>query len=548
LIKTHVSLFLKINRMKRLIHLLAITLAPLLVSASGINSQLKGSRVFLWGAEISRSATVEISPGINEVIFTGLPADMDPNSIQVKSVGNFAILSVAHRHNHLESPQMTTKMSGLRDSLDYYKSQIDLLQAMLKVYDEEEALLSANKSIGGGDTGVRVADLRTMADFFRSRFTEVKKLQLETRKELEAAQQRHARIRTQIGELTRERSFVSEIIVTTSAARALKGQFDFSYITRMARWNALYDIRAIDTDKPVELLMKASVNQNTGEDWSNIHLVLSTASPLDGRTVPALSPWFLRFLEPIVASPVLEMRSRKMMDAEPMAEMFIADDLASEMVVVGYGTQTVVASQTATTREFHITTPFDIKTGKGSQMVEIQKNELPAIFTWYAVPRIDKDAYLVARVTGWEEYVILPGEAGIFFENAYVGKTILDPMQSTDTLEISMGMDRSVAVERVRLADFSRKGILGRRTTETVAWEIKLRNNKNRVINLELKDQIPVSTHADLQVTLEEKSGADHQESSGILTWRLTLPAGESAQRVFRYSVRYPSDKKVMLE
>jgi uncharacterized protein (TIGR02231 family) len=534
--------------MLRKFFLLAITLFPLLASGTGINSELKGSRVFQWGAEISRSATAQIPVGINEVVFTGLPADIDPNSLQVRAVGDFAILSVSHRHNHMEAPQMTARMSSLRDSLDYYKGQIDLLQAMVKVYEEEEALLIANKSIGGSNAGVGVADLRAMADFFRLRLSEVKKLQLQVKKDLELNQQRHARIRAQIGELSRERTFVSEIVVTTSAARAVRGQLDFSYITRMASWNALYDIRAIDTDKPVELLLKASVNQNTGEDWNSIHLVLSTASPLDGRTAPSLSPWFLRFIEPVVASPIYEMRSRKMMDAGPMAELIIADDLAEEMTVLGYGTQAVVASQTTTTREFHITTPFNIKTGKESQLVEIQKNELPAVFAWYAVPRIDKDAYLVARVTGWEEYVILPGEAGIFFENAYVGKTFLNPANATDTLEVSMGNDRGVVIERVRLAEFSRKGILGRRTTETVAWEMKFRNNKNRDINLEIKDQIPVSTHADLQVTLEEKSGADHQEDNGILTWRLTLPKGESAQRIFRYSVRYPSDKKILLE
>jgi uncharacterized protein (TIGR02231 family) len=366
---------------------------------------------------------------------------------------------------------------------------------------------------------------------------------------LDALQLLETRMRQQITQLSRERNHVGEIVVSVSAPAAVRGQFELTYITRQARWAALYDIRATDTDKPVEMLMKASVSQNTGEDWSNIQLTLSTANPLASRVVPSLDTWFLNYIQPIESRQIrIRGISPPMTQQDESVMHFDAESEAPVMAYAGSAADYTTASQTSTTHEYHINTPTSIVSGANSKIVEVQRNELPATFTWYAVPRIDTDAYLLARITGWEEFVVLPGETGIFFENAYVGKTLIDPTQTTDTLEISMGTDRGVIVERKRLTDFSRKSILGRRTTETVGWEINLRNNKNRDIALEIRDQIPVSTQEDIEITLEERTGADYNASTGMLIWRTELAPNETSKKIFRYSVRYPSDKKILLE
>lgn len=519
---------------------------PLMGVAGSVNSELTGVRLFLWGAEISRTATHQVNAGINEVVFTGLPVNLDANSIQVKGVGSFNVLSVSHRYNFLDEPAVSREVKILTDSLELLKKEIDSQQALLIVYEEEQALLLANKSIGGSDAGVKVAELQSMANFFRSHLIEVKNLQIETKQKLAELQQAQSRIRNQINELGSPRTNVSEIVITTSASRSVMGEFEISFVTWEARWNALYDIRATDTGNPVELVMKASVAQTTGEDWSGISLVLSTAPPLRGRNIPELSTWFLRFLEPNLTERSFQIESVPMAKQEMYrmdAEVF--DDQVLD--VIAYEPQ-AIQTQTTTTHEFRITTPFTIKSGGGSHLLEVQTNEIPTSFSWYAVPRIDRDAYLLARLTGWENHVVLPGKAGIFFENAYVGETFIDPLQSEDTLNISLGIDRGVILERKREEDFTSRGILGRRTTESVAWEIMVRNNKNRSINLEVRDQIPVSTDETIEVTLDERSGAQHYQSSGILTWRLELEPGQSQTLPFKYSVKYPSDKMIRLE
>ncbi|MBW6478654.1 MAG: DUF4139 domain-containing protein [Bacteroidales bacterium] len=522
-----------------------ILISPVLWATS-VNSEITGVRVYTNGAEISRKAQAQIPAGTQEIVISGLPFDIDPQSIQMKGQGNFTILSVSHRTNYLESPQLTRTMRMLRDSLEYYKNQIDIQQSLLKVYEEEESLLLANKSIGGTDTGVNVANLRAMADFFRNRLADVKKLQLDTRTNIQKLQERHNRVRNQINQTGAEQNRqVGEIVITTLADRAVRGNFEFSFITWQAGWNAVYDIRANDVNEPVELMMKASVLQFTGEDWNNIPLTLSTGDPRANFQIPMLSTWFLRFIAPMPPPPPRR-ESQELMIVEDEFFRVDAEDIygakAASVAEVAF------IQETRTTTEYRIDIPFTLVSGNKPQIVEVQKNELPAGYNYFAVPKLSREAFLLAKITGWEEYVRLPGGVNVFFEGAYVGRSFLDPESTTDTLEISLGNDRGVVLERNRLTEFSRKGILGRRTTETVAWELVVRNTRNREITINIQDQIPVSTDANIQVTLEESSGAQYDESTGKLNWRINLGPSETQKRNFRYSVRYPSDKQIRLE
>ncbi|MFN3556994.1 MAG: DUF4139 domain-containing protein [Bacteroidales bacterium] len=530
--------------MQKISYFVALILLVFSGNATVVTSHIKSVKVYTQGAEISRTARAALPAGTSEVVITGLPDQLDPGNIQVSGTGIFSILSVSHRLNHQVSAQHNQLLTQLQDSLDYYKNQLEVQQGMLKVYEEEEALLLANRSIGGSDAGVKVADLRSMADFFRSRLGEVKRLQLETRRQITQLQDRHNRVRQQlVVHSARGNQPVGELVITTQAPRPVNAVFEFSYITWQAGWQATYDVRAENTDQPIELLMKAMVQQTTGEDWTDVALSLSTGNPRANRVKPELHTWFLRFVEPV--QPQVKMDNRLRFAPDMLMEMEIlpfAEGLdAAQMPVFS-------ATESQLTTEYAVNVPFTISSGQQPRMVEVERNQLQAHYRWFAAPRIDREVFLLARVTGWESLIPLPGEANLFFEGSFVGKSFIDPASVADTLELSMGVDKGVVIERNRLTDFSRKSILGRRTTETVAWEIVVRNNRNRRILLEIKDQIPVATHADMQITLEEQSGARFDSSNGMLYWNIDLGPNEIQRKIFRYSVRYPSDRIIRLE
>ena len=150
--------------------------------------------------------------------------------------------------------------------------------------------------------------------------------------------------------------------------------------------------------------------------------------------------------------------------------------------------------------------------------------EMPAEYEYYCAPKIRKDAYLTARITDFAGLGLLRGQATLFFGGKYLGKTLLDPSAVSDTLDISLGADKSVIVRRERLKNYSKKQFLGSNKTETRAWEISVKNSKSGEIRFVLEDQMPVSTLGDTEVTAEQLSGADYNKTTG------KLPLGNEAR------------------
>jgi uncharacterized protein (TIGR02231 family) len=510
-----------------------------------VRSEMKEAMVFFQGAQLSREAQVRVPAGINELVFTQLPLDIDASSIQIKATGPITILSVSHRTNFLESPELSREIRQMEDSLRFYKNRIDLNRAMLKVYEEEETMLAANRSLGGSEVGVKVTELQAAADFLRKRLQEIKTNALKVRQDVDKDEERHTRITQQLSRLRgRSSSRMGEVVVQVSATAAVNSSFTLNYNVFSAGWQPVYDIRVADIDRPLELMLKANAFQNTGEDWNNVKLTFSTGDPHQWGQKPQLSQWFLRFDEEIAVMgygtrlKIQELNEVMVFDAE-MAQAPTTAQSAADIVQVQEG---------RVTREFIVNTPYNLPSGGDRRVVELESSNLPAQYEYFVVPKHNPDAFLVARVPDWQQYALLPGEANMFFEGTFLGKTFIDPGVTTDTLELSLGRDRNIVVKRERMKDQSRRSFLGNRTTETVGWEISARNNKRVAIILNIQDQVPLSTQQDIEVNVEETSGAAFDKDRGFLTWRMELKPGENQTRILRYSVRYPRNKKITLE
>lgn len=201
-----------------------------------------------------------------------------------------------------------------------------------------------------------------------------------------------------------------------------------------------------------------------------------------------------------------------------------------------------------TSISFDIDIPYTIPSDGKNYTVEIKEHELNSNYQYFVAPKLDTDVFLTAQVVGWEDYNLLEGQTNLFFEGTYLGKSVLDTRSLTDTLDISLGRDKSVVVTRNKVKDFSKKRLIGANRVETKAWEIQVKNNKKQVIKLSIEDQIPVSKLKEITVELLEKGGAKYDEKTGKLTWNLTLQPSESKKLEFRYEVKYPKNKPLSLE
>ena len=208
----------------------------------------------------------------------------------------------------------------------------------------------------------------------------------------------------------------------------------------------------------------------------------------------------------------------------------------------------VVQVENQTSVEFEIKTLYTINSDNKSISVDIDHYNLDVDYEYYCVPKVDKDAFLLANIKDWEKLSLLEGEANIFFENTYVGKSILDVRYVTDTLSLSLGRDRNVNVKREKVKDMITKQFIGNKKEESRAWHISVKNNKKLPIKMVVFDQVPVSTNEDIEVTVENISGAALNKEKGEVKWNFELEPTGKKDLELKYKVKYPKERILNIE
>jgi len=210
---------------------------------------------------------------------------------------------------------------------------------------------------------------------------------------------------------------------------------------------------------------------------------------------------------------------------------------------------TVMPMENQTSLEITLDIPFTIESNGKPKIISINEVEVPAYYEYRSVPKLEKAAFLMARVADWGEYNLLEGEANLYFESTYIGKSILDVRFLTDTLNISLGRDKNVLVNRQKVKSQTTREFIGKETIEKRQFEIKVRNNKGQPINLIVYDQVPISQRPkDIEVILKDKSGAKHNLTTGELKWEVQLDPNKTKDLNFKYQVKFPKGQNINLE
>jgi len=206
------------------------------------------------------------------------------------------------------------------------------------------------------------------------------------------------------------------------------------------------------------------------------------------------------------------------------------------------------AKEKQTNVEFEIKTAYSIKSDNKNYSVDMAAYELPASYQYFCIPKINQNAFLMANIEGWEKYKLLEGEANIFFEGTFVGKTLLDIQNASDTLQISMGSDKNVSIKREKLKDFTTRQFMGSKKEEARAWTTIIKNNKNQAIDLIVLDQVPVSQLAEIEIEIQKMSGAKYNKENGEIKWEFSLEPTKKHELELKYSVKYPKSRRLIIE
>jgi len=509
-----------------------------------VKSKIKEVTVFFNGAQITQSGEITIPAGQSSVIFEDLTQYINAQTIQMKGEGSFDILSVVHQINYLKSQKKSPEVLKIEDSLQILSKSLSYQQTILNVYLQEEAMLLANKVIGGEQTGVKVTELKEATEYFRTRLLDIKNNQMNIQDKITIIQERVSALSNQLQTLNTQVSEpTSEIVVTLNAEAPVTAKLILSYYITNAGWTPTYDLRAINVNSPIDLDFRANVHQNTGSDWDQVKLTLSTGNPMQNGAKPVLNPWYLAYTYPYQYG---YLSSETVTKNEAVAQEK-SPSMDEGITTTGSTANYTFVNETQTNIEYVISIPYTIPADGKNYMVEIQKNTLPATYQYYCIPKLNNDVFLIARVSGWEQYNIISGEMNLFFEGTYVGKSYIDTRITTDTLELSLGTDKNISVKREKVQDFSSVKFIGVNKKETFTYNLSIRNKKKQNIEIVIEDQLPISSDKDIEVEPLEISLATYDKDYGKLTWKFVMKPSESKELKLSYSVKYPKDKLINL-
>lgn len=537
--------------MKKIGFVIGILVSVLATQANTVRKEVTTAiekvTVYTRGAEVIRKGEISLAKGIHELKIPELSQSFDQNSIQVKGIGNFTILSVNSGYDYLRNRPVPTYIKDVKDSLEWAQKEMSKVNANRALYQEEKNLILTNKMVSSEQQGVTAEELRKLADFYRQRLSEIQEKFYVLDDRQKKMNQTIQRLNKQLGEWNvKLNQRYGEIYVTVSANAPTKAKFEVEYLVNNASWSPTYNVRSKGSGDNLQIDYLANVTQNSGEDWSNIRLSISTGNPMRNSTKPELHPWVLQFLDwryrPAQNS--ASNRSFALEEAVMVEKDSYAGNSQSQAKTASDFTN-MMEGQLAVT--FEIDLPYTIMSDGQARTVKIRELDIPAKYQYYAAPKLNNDVFLLAKITDWNKYNLMPGNANVFFEGSFVAKTYLNTFTTDDTLKVALGVDDRITVSRNRIEDFTSSTLVGGKKVETIGIEIKIRNSKIVPIDLVVQDQHPISGNKEISVDLEEDGGSDVNSDKGILTWNIKLPAGKTAIKQFKYTVKYPKDKRVNL-
>ncbi len=546
-------------------------------------------KLHLSGAEVGSKVSLVLQPGRNHFLIPDLSSKIYPQTIQVACSHDYvSIVSVTCKTNFLRKSKEDQRITSLKDSVDWVKRKIMGYNDEKGAFDEEREMLRQNRQFKGDDKTLTVAELKTTADFYRARMEEINKNLSRLALLLEESHRKLFDLKLQLTELNSGLQPTAEIHLVLEVPRAVTTDLELHYVVADAGWSAIYDLKSLNlNDSTIHLKYKASAVNNTGIDWNNLKLSLCTADPLQTATRPKLNVWNLSeysLEEQLAGVNNQEVLQNKINAGEYAAQRkgrsvddwnrVISDQnqrLTETQRILGEDFDAKVDYDTDLYRryqaerinapimsqgyldipdlnsEFLIATPYTIPADKKPYIVDIDSFTLAATYKYFAVPKMDKDPFLNAQVVGWEDLHLVSGPMNIYQGRKYIGQSMIDIRNLSDTLSLNMGRDKDVVVTCLKVKGKTSNQLLGGTKKWSTGYNISVRNNHDYPITIQVEDQVPISNDKEIIVTVDEMGGATFEDKIGLLTWNMTLQPKETRTVEFGFSVKYPKNRAVSI-
>jgi uncharacterized protein (TIGR02231 family) len=524
------------------------------------DTPITGVTVFTDGARVTRAGLTAVQPGVRPVVVASLPESADPSSVRVAARGHeLTLLNVEVQRRVGTEPG--------RASLALLRADVERCRDAVKELDDADEAERAGLGFLGHLSAAAATSLARALSSGRAGYDELagmaghlsastatalgRRREIAARKrgaqqELDAAVERLAG-----AEQPGEPVVFTEVSVLLEAVTATEAEIELTYHVAGASWRPLYDLMLAGEQLKVSYL--AEITQQTGEDWPEVTLVLSTTRQGLRQTLPELHPWYIGQPEPpryetaaVLGSAAVPRPSGPPPDGTDggvtrgRAVAFAAVRPKARVLAAEPG-----RSESGAGLVYTVARPLAVPGDGGPHKTLVAQFDANAKLDYLAVPVLAPEAYLRATVTNGG-LLLLPGQARIFHGPQFVGETYLDSVAPGEEFEVQLGVDDQVKVERKLRRRTTSKAVLGSTRTIDIAYEITVENHRDRKATVSVHDHIPVSTDGDIKVKPREMTPApDSADDLGELTWTLVLPPGESSAVRHRFTVEHPAQVTV---
>lgn len=532
-------------------------------------------------ALVTREAVIDEEMGDIVIAFSDLPFTINRDSVRVKGTGDFLLLD-----NNLV--EMFLEATNIK-KYNLLTEQVEDLSIRQKELGFQENIRTFLKNFF---TNILPAGVfpenpekndyeKFSADDYKKMFDYISEEQSQIISNLKETEKQKRELVVKIEKLRREMQKLDgaagkSILVCHVNIRknsAGKSVIQLSYIIPGASWKPLYDARLLYKEREFELVSYATVSQQTGENWENVKLVLSTANPVVGAYLPEPGTWFIDFFVP---PPPPSAPSRK--KSKPMAKMDMAKEIDSEEVdyciapcedsfgsepepcielraelaksVVPSANEDVYSNSEINSSGMNVTftcgSSQDIPSDGSEKKVLVSMDKFPVEYEYIAIPAVEEAVYLKLKITNNRNYPLIAGNVKVFRDYDFIGDSSIETIVPNEALELYMGIDDNIKIKRELLNTFQeKKGITGKDVSIEYKYKITVESYKDEKETVKIFERIPLSSNKDIEVKVNEYSQFKKEDEKGIMLLEITLNPKEKKEFSYSYSVRYPADKTV---
>jgi uncharacterized protein (TIGR02231 family) len=547
----------------------ALYIAPTFAADVDADSRVTAATVYGGLAMVTRTATVNITPGDHTVVITGLPAGLVPNTLRAEGTATAPVTLGAVQSKMISSAELAApRERELRGKLQ------DLQDARAMIVADQTALnarLAFLNKIGDTATARVNEDIKTTVtlkpDEWAAAAIKVSQTTADTQKELQGIavklrgmDEQIAAVQTDLNQIKTgaRQTYTVNVPLTAKGDGTLT--LNIQYQIHGANWVPLYDARLATKDQSLDITQYGEVRQTTGEDWTDAILVLSTAQPARGATPPDVySQWVNIFDQ---NRGMLEMDSMATMGAADMAMPVLkpASAFGDKLNARGVAAPELMRAdmQMATINaggyvaEYRIPGTTTVTSDNTAKKVMIQKLKTTSTLVAQARPALDNNVYLIAKTKLGGDAPLLPGMVNLFRDNAFIGSASVPMLRPGEDTDLAFGIDDQIVMKRQTVADKrGESGVIATQTTLTRAYDTEFQNLHTFPVALEVLEGTPVSKDERVKIALDTKYTTpgftdDYKKMTGIKLWSVEKLAPQAKHTIkVGYTVTWPKDLNV---